>query len=73
VQPIYAGYYLWRGAPNEADLSLQTQKTIFPYFSFYLGKQMHTIGYPFRARTMICAPGIGAITSAGFASPIHRS
>ena len=21
VQPIYAGYYIWRGAPNEADLS----------------------------------------------------
>ncbi len=46
VQPIYAGYYLWRGAPNEADLSPQTQKTIFPHFSFYVGEQMHTIGYP---------------------------
>jgi 2-polyprenyl-6-methoxyphenol hydroxylase-like FAD-dependent oxidoreductase len=46
VQPIYAGYYLWRGAPNEADLSPQTYKTIFPYFSFYLSEQMHTIGYP---------------------------
>ena len=21
VQPIYAGYYIWRGAPNEADLA----------------------------------------------------
>jgi 2-polyprenyl-6-methoxyphenol hydroxylase-like FAD-dependent oxidoreductase len=46
VQPIYAGYYLWRGAPNEAVLSPQTHKTIFPHFSFYLGEQMQTIGYP---------------------------
>jgi 2-polyprenyl-6-methoxyphenol hydroxylase-like FAD-dependent oxidoreductase len=46
VQPVYAGYYLWRGAPNEADLSPQTRKTIFPHFSFYVGQQMHTIGYP---------------------------
>ena len=46
VQPVYAGYYLWRGAPNEADLSPQTRKTIFPHFSFYVGQQTHTIGYP---------------------------
>jgi 2-polyprenyl-6-methoxyphenol hydroxylase-like FAD-dependent oxidoreductase len=46
VQPIYAGYYLWRGAPNEADLSPQTHRTIFPHFSFHVGEQMHTIGYP---------------------------
>ena len=24
LQPIYAGYYIWRGAPNEADLSPKT-------------------------------------------------
>ena len=24
VQPIYAGYYIWRGAPNEADLAPET-------------------------------------------------
>ena len=32
LQPIYAGYYIWRGAPNEADLSPQTLKEIFPLF-----------------------------------------
>ena len=26
VQPIYAGYYIWRGAPNEADLAPETLK-----------------------------------------------
>ncbi len=30
VQPIYAGYYIWRGAPNEADLSPLALKTVFP-------------------------------------------
>ncbi|MGB8754380.1 MAG: FAD-dependent monooxygenase, partial [Pseudolabrys sp.] len=24
VQPVYAGYYIWRGAPNEADLAPET-------------------------------------------------
>ncbi len=31
VQPIYAGYYIWRGAPNEADLSRRALDEIFPY------------------------------------------
>src|SRR3954467_14047977 len=30
LQPIYAGYYIWRGAPNEADLAPQTLRDIFP-------------------------------------------
>jgi 2-polyprenyl-6-methoxyphenol hydroxylase-like FAD-dependent oxidoreductase len=30
VQPIYAGYYIWRGAPNEADLSPRALAEIFP-------------------------------------------
>ena len=25
VEPIYAGYFIWRGAPNEADLKPQTR------------------------------------------------
>jgi len=24
VQPIYSGYYIWRGTPNEADLASET-------------------------------------------------
>jgi len=46
VQPIYAGYYIWRGAPNEADLSPRTRATIFPYFSIFVGERQHVIGYP---------------------------
>jgi 2-polyprenyl-6-methoxyphenol hydroxylase-like FAD-dependent oxidoreductase len=46
VQPIYSGYYIWRGAPNESDLSPETRKTMFPYFSFFLADQLQALGYP---------------------------
>jgi 2-polyprenyl-6-methoxyphenol hydroxylase-like FAD-dependent oxidoreductase len=46
VQPIYSGYYIWRGAPNESDLSPDTRRTMFPYFSFFLGDQLQALGYP---------------------------
>ena len=46
VQPIYAGYYIWRGAPNEADLSPRALREIFPYFTFYLPPRQEVITYP---------------------------
>ena len=46
VQPIYSGYYIWRGAPNESDLSPETRKTVFPYYSFFLADQLQALGYP---------------------------
>ena len=46
LQPIYAGYYIWRGAPNEADLAPQTRREIFPYFVFYWPKRQQVIAYP---------------------------
>ena len=46
VQPIYAGYYIWRGAPNEADLAPATRESIFPHFVFYLPERQQVIGYP---------------------------
>jgi 2-polyprenyl-6-methoxyphenol hydroxylase-like FAD-dependent oxidoreductase len=46
VQPIYAGYYIWRGAPNESDLDTETLRTIYPLFTFYLPKQQQVITYP---------------------------
>ena len=46
AQPIYSGYYIWRGAPNEVDLSADTRRTMFPYFSFFLGEQLQALGYP---------------------------
>jgi 2-polyprenyl-6-methoxyphenol hydroxylase-like FAD-dependent oxidoreductase len=46
LQPIYAGYYIWRGAPNEADLAPQTLQEIFPYFVFHLPPRQQVITYP---------------------------
>ena len=46
IQPIYSGYYIWRGAPNEADLSPQTRDSIFHYFAFYLPRHQQIMGYP---------------------------
>jgi 2-polyprenyl-6-methoxyphenol hydroxylase-like FAD-dependent oxidoreductase len=46
VQPIYSGYYIWRGAPNESDLSPQTRGTMFPYYSFFLADHLQALGYP---------------------------
>lgn len=46
LQPIYAGYYIWRGAPNEADLAPKTLREIFPYFVLYWPKRQQVITYP---------------------------
>jgi 2-polyprenyl-6-methoxyphenol hydroxylase-like FAD-dependent oxidoreductase len=46
LQPQYAGYYIWRGSPNEADLSPKALKEIFPYFVFYLPPRQEVITYP---------------------------
>jgi 2-polyprenyl-6-methoxyphenol hydroxylase-like FAD-dependent oxidoreductase len=46
VQPIYAGYYIWRGAPNESDLEPATLESIFPYYAFYLPERQQVLGYP---------------------------
>jgi 2-polyprenyl-6-methoxyphenol hydroxylase-like FAD-dependent oxidoreductase len=46
VQPMYSGYYIWRGAPNESDLSSETLRTMFPYCSFFLDDQLQALGYP---------------------------
>jgi 2-polyprenyl-6-methoxyphenol hydroxylase-like FAD-dependent oxidoreductase len=46
VVPLYAGYFIWRGAPNEADLAPQTRETIFPHFTFFIPAHEQVIGYP---------------------------
>jgi 2-polyprenyl-6-methoxyphenol hydroxylase-like FAD-dependent oxidoreductase len=46
IRPTYAGYYIWRGAPSEADLAAETLRTIYPYFTFYLPKRQQVLGYP---------------------------
>ena len=46
IQPVYSGYYIWRGAANESDLSPETRRTVFPYFSIFLADQLQALGYP---------------------------
>jgi 2-polyprenyl-6-methoxyphenol hydroxylase-like FAD-dependent oxidoreductase len=46
IQPVYAGYYIWRGAPNEADLAPDTLRTIYPLFTFHLPPRQEVITYP---------------------------
>jgi 2-polyprenyl-6-methoxyphenol hydroxylase-like FAD-dependent oxidoreductase len=46
VQPIYAGYFIWRGAPHEADLAPHTLETIFPHYTLFLPERQQVIGYP---------------------------
>ena len=57
LQPIYAGYYIWRGAPNEADLAPQTLRDIFPYFTFYLPARQQVITYPISGFNNDLRPG----------------
>jgi len=57
VRPIYAGYYIWRGAPLEADLSLRARQQAFPYFSFFLPPQQQVIGYPIAGLNDDLRPG----------------
>ncbi len=57
LQPIYAGYYIWRGAPNEADLSPKALKEIFPYFVFYLPPRQEVITYPIAGFNDDLTPG----------------
>jgi 2-polyprenyl-6-methoxyphenol hydroxylase-like FAD-dependent oxidoreductase len=57
IQPQYAGYYIWRGAPNEAELAPKTLKEIFPYFVFYLPPRQEVITYPIAGFNNDLRPG----------------
>jgi len=57
VGPIYAGYFIWRGAPNEADLEPRTRETIFPHFTFFIPAHEQVIGYPIAGLNNDLRPG----------------
>lgn len=44
--PDYAGYVVWRGAPQEAELPPSVLGSIFPHFTMYLPPRQQVIGYP---------------------------
>ncbi len=57
IQPVYAGYYIWRGAPNEADLAPATLSSIYPLFTFYLPPRQQVITYPIAGFNDDLTPG----------------
>jgi 2-polyprenyl-6-methoxyphenol hydroxylase-like FAD-dependent oxidoreductase len=57
IVPLYAGYFIWRGAPNEADLAPQTRATIFPHFTFFIPAHEQVIGYPIAGLNNDLRPG----------------
>ena len=57
VHPVYSGYYIWRGAPNESDLDARTRESIFPCFTFFLPPQQQVIGYPIAGLNNDLRPG----------------
>jgi len=57
IQPVYAGYYIWRCAPNEADLAPETLQTIYPVYTFYLPKHQQVLGYPIAGFNDDLTPG----------------
>jgi 2-polyprenyl-6-methoxyphenol hydroxylase-like FAD-dependent oxidoreductase len=57
ARPIYSGYYIWRGAPNETDLAPETLASIFPYFVFFLPERQQVIGYPISGFNNDLRPG----------------
>lgn len=56
VQPIYAGYYIWRGAPNEADLGPEARRHFLDY-TFYLPERQQVLGYPIAGLDNALEPG----------------
>jgi 2-polyprenyl-6-methoxyphenol hydroxylase-like FAD-dependent oxidoreductase len=57
IEPVYSGYYIWRGAPNEADLSPETLASIYPFFTFFLPERQQVIGYPIAGHNNDLRPG----------------
>ena len=58
VQPIYSGYYIWRGAPAEAALAAgDAARAYFPYFVFFLPERQQVIGYPIAGFNNDLRPG----------------
>lgn len=57
AQPVYSGYYIWRGAPDELHLDAHTRRSIFPCFTFFLPEQQQVIGYPIAGLDNDLRPG----------------
>jgi 2-polyprenyl-6-methoxyphenol hydroxylase-like FAD-dependent oxidoreductase len=57
VQPIYAGYVIWRAVVDEADLAPETHAAVFERFAFFLAPGHEIIGYPIAGMDNDLRPG----------------
>lgn len=46
VQPIYAGYVLWRGMCEERALPIEAHRVLFDALAFFLAPGSEVLGYP---------------------------
>jgi 2-polyprenyl-6-methoxyphenol hydroxylase-like FAD-dependent oxidoreductase len=57
IQPIYAGYVIWRGVADEGAMPKSARDTIFDKFAFFLPPNNKIIGYPIPGLDHALEPG----------------
>jgi 2-polyprenyl-6-methoxyphenol hydroxylase-like FAD-dependent oxidoreductase len=57
IQPIYAGYVIWRGVAEERDIPATAHRAIFDKLAFYLPPHNKVIGYPIAGPDNDLRPG----------------
>ncbi|HLG84140.1 MAG TPA: FAD binding domain-containing protein [Bradyrhizobium sp.] len=57
IQPLYAGYVVWRGLADEAQISKDAHAAIFDKFAFFLPPHNKNIGYPIAGPDNDLRPG----------------
>jgi len=57
IQPIYAGYVIWRGVADESAMPKSTRDVIFDKFAFFLPPNNKIIGYPIPGLNNALEPG----------------
>ena len=57
IQPIYAGYVIWRGVADESTMPKSARDVIFDKFAFFLPPNNKIIGYPIPGLNNMLEPG----------------
>jgi 2-polyprenyl-6-methoxyphenol hydroxylase-like FAD-dependent oxidoreductase len=57
IQPIYAGYVIWRGLAEEAEIPPEAHAAVFDKFAFFLPPNNKNIGYPIAGPNNDLRPG----------------
>jgi 2-polyprenyl-6-methoxyphenol hydroxylase-like FAD-dependent oxidoreductase len=57
IQPIYAGYVVWRGLAEEAEIPREAHAAVFDKFAFFLPPNNKNLGYPIAGPNNDLRPG----------------